>query len=320
MIETVLGPIEATALGPCDYHDHLFIAGGLPVVLEPGFRLDDADAAIAEVTDFQQAGGGSMVDCMPIGVGRDIISLIRVAQATGLQLIAATGFHKDRYYAADHWARSYGVDQITELLVAEARDGIDAYGYSAPRIERTSAKAGIIKIGSSLHRLTRLEEKLFAAAGAAAVETGLPVITHTDSGTCGPEQLERLAKEGLPASRVVLSHMDRNPDPVLHRDLASAGGTLCFDWLGRVDRRPDAVIADLVVAAAESGYLDRVVLGQDMARRSYWRTLGGGPGLRHLFASFVPRLRAAGLSEADLTTLLVSNPQRQLDITTEVPK
>jgi phosphotriesterase-related protein len=313
MIETVLGSIPAAELGACDFHDHLFIAGGLPVALEPGFRLDDAEAAIAEVTEFREAGGRSLVDCMPVGVGRDIDGLIRVAQATGVQIIAATGFHKDRYYPADHWARRYDADRITELLIAEARVGIDASGYAAPVIERRSARAGIIKAGSSAHRLTGLEEKLFAAAGAAALETGLPVITHTDSGTCGPEQLERLGKEGLPAGRVVLSHMDRNPDPVLHRELAEAGATLCFDWLGRIDRRPDSVVADLVVAAAESGYLDRVVVGQDMARRSYWRAHGGGPGLRHLFTSFVPRLRAAGLSEADLTTVLIDNPRRQLD-------
>jgi len=315
MIESVLGPLPADELGPCDFHDHLFIAGGLPLALEPGFRLDDVDAAIREVTEFAEAGGRAIVDCMPIGVGRDIDGLVAVAQATGVTIIAATGFHKDRYYAADHWVRTFDVDQIAELLVAEAREGIDVYGYSAPTITRRDARAGIIKVGSSANRLTSLEEKLFAAVGAAAVTTGLPVITHTDFGTCAPEQLELLGKEGLSAQRVVLSHMDRNPDPILHRDIAAMGATLSFDWLARIDRRSDAVVADLVVAAAEDGYLDRVVLGQDLARRTYWRAFGGAPGLRYLFASFVPRLLAAGVTDAHITQLLVDNPRRQLDIT-----
>jgi len=50
------------------------------------------------------------------------------------------------------------------------------------------------------------------------------------------------------------------------------------------------------------------VLGMDAARRKYWRSYGGGPGLRFLLMEFVPRLRAAGLSAEDVDTIFVRNP------------
>jgi 5-phospho-D-xylono-1,4-lactonase len=59
---------------------------------------------------------------------------------------------------------------------------------------------------------------------------------------------------------------------------------------------------------------DRVVLGSDLARRSYWRPLGGGPGLDYLLTRFVPRLTAEGLAEV-ARRALVDNAARAFTLT-----
>lgn len=310
MITSVLGELPDEHLGPTDCHDHLLIRGGLPIVVEPDFRLDSVDAAIAETRELQAAGGAAIVDCMPLGVGRDAAGLVAVARATGLIVIAATGFHKDQYYTADHWAREYDVDQITGLVVSEFDEGMERTGYGGPFVERIAARPGVIKVATSASGPTLLEEKLLRAVGAAAVATGLPVITHTEDEKAADAQLSALDREGLPPHRVILSHMDRHSGPDELARLCSTGTTVCLDWLGRLDRRPDEVVVQLVAGLLAHGHGDRVVLGQDLARRQYWHAYDGGPGLEHLFTTVVPLMRAAGLSDADIDTVMVETPRR----------
>jgi predicted metal-dependent phosphotriesterase family hydrolase len=311
-VASVLGDVLAEHLGPTDCHDHLFIRGGLPVVLEPDFLLDSTEAAVTEVRELQAAGGRALVDCMPLGVGRDIDRLVSVAEQTGLTIIAATGFHKDRYYAADHWVRDYGVDRITSLVVAEWTDGMERSGYNGPFVERVSARPGVIKVATSSPGPTQTERKLLVAVGAAAAATGLPVITHTDGAGCAETQLDALDREGIASNRVILSHMDRHSSLDQLAGICATGATVCLDWLGRTDRRPDEVVADLAAGLVERGYGHRIVIGQDLARRQYWHAYGGGPGLAHLFTTFVPLLGQAGLSEHDIDTMLVHTPRRVL--------
>lgn len=312
-ITTVLGDVPAHALGPTDCHEHLFINGGLPIVLEPDFKLNSVDAARQEVEDFRDAGGAALVDCMPLGVGRDIESLVQVSIATDVRILAATGFHKERYYTADHWIHTYDVDQITELLIAEFQHGIERTGYGGPIVERVSARPGVIKVATTSPGPTQTERTLLAAVAAAAVSTGLPVITHTDSLQCADSQLQALAAHGVPPERVVLSHMDRHGTADELAAVCASGATVCLDWLGRTDRRPDSYVAELACGLVERGHLERVVFGQDLARRQYWRAYGGGPGLRNLFTSLVPSLRELGLSEHHVQTMLVGNPRRVLN-------
>jgi phosphotriesterase-related protein len=47
----------------------------------------------------------------------------------------------------------------------------------------------------------------------------------------------------------------------------------------------------------------------DLARRSYFPSYGGGPGLGYLLQTFVPRLRAEGLGET-VQLIFVDNPAR----------
>ena len=67
---------------------------------------------------------------------------------------------------------------------------------------------------------------------------------------------------------------------------------------------------DLVVAMVDAGFGGQLLLGMDAARRKYWRSYGGGPGLRFLLHEFVPRLREAGLAQENIDAIFVRNPAR----------
>ena len=62
----------------------------------------------------------------------------------------------------------------------------------------------------------------------------------------------------------MLAHLDRNPDPGLHRELAAAGAWLSYDGIGRIKYGPDSAILGLIDAVGP----ERVLLGGDQARRS----------------------------------------------------
>lgn len=312
MINSVLGPIEPHRLGRTDCHDHLFICGGHAVALEPEFLLDDVEAAVAEANSALASGGEAVLDCMPIGVGRDVDGLVEVASRTGLTVLAVTGFHRDAFYDPDHWLRRLNVEQLTEAVMREASEGLGRSPYDPPDTDRSDVLPAAIKVAVSGEQPTNLEARFLQAVGSVAAATGLPVITHTETVAGAQAQLYALAEYGVPAERVILSHMDRHGELADLEDLCHAGATLCLDCMGRTDRASDDVIVRLAVDLVRAGFGDRVVLGQDLARRRYWQAYGGGPGLAHMFGTVVPRLAKDGLSQAEIDTLLVDTPLRML--------
>ena len=250
-VRTVLGDVEE--LGITYAHEHLFMTGGWPVRNEPDYRLDSLDAAVVEVTEAQRLGLSAVVEMTPLGFGRSPSLMKELAERTGLHVIAVTGFHKSGYYSDAHWMHRYSVDEIAELLVAEIEQGMDEYGLVGPLVRRSSARAGAIKIATAYHSFGRGVARLVGAVAAAARRTGVPVVTHCDKGTMGHELLDALASEGVTADRVVLGHIDHNPDAGYLASLAERGAYLAFDRPGRVKYGPDSEIVALVAELAERG-------------------------------------------------------------------
>lgn len=288
IVRTVLGDIDPASLGPCDAHEHLF----LDTPAQPGEEFLDVDKAIEEAQTLVDAGGRSLVDWTPLGLGRDLDGLERVSQATRLHVVAATGLHRDAHYAADDPFRAEPVERLAERFVTDLED-----------------RCGIVKVGASYHRLTPFEVMVFEAAAAAHERTGAPVCVHTQHGTMGLAIVERLAGLGVPPTSVVLAHVDRNPDAGEHAETAATGATLQLDGPGRTKYWPDSTILRLIADLAGAGHADRLLVGGDTGRRNMLRAYGGGPGLDYVFARFKPRLeRELGTELAD--RIFVANPAR----------
>jgi phosphotriesterase-related protein len=342
-VQTVLGAVAPGDLGVALPHEHLLIdqrayyrepeaASGRGRGMRPiglanhheftydwTLNLDDLHlldevTAIEEIEHFRREGGGTVVDVTPAGLGRDPLGLRRIAQATELHVIMGAGYYTDRTLPADVARR--GEDAIAREIAREITDGVGS----------TGVRAGVIgEIGCSWP-LTRNELKVLRAAAAAARQTGAPLMIHPGPGPAAPAgHLEVIQQAGLDLSRVIVAHVDHTTcDRGQLRALADTGCYLAYDHFGKEVSQFPSLVTDAgfemltdagrireILWLLEQGYGRQVHLSQDIAIKVKLARYGGF-GYAHLLRRVVPRLRRAGLTEADLTMLLVDNPARAL--------
>lgn len=305
MIRTIGGDLAAESAGPVYCHEHLIIDSPLVAETMPQIHLHSIEEAVAEVRPCVAAGVRTMVDAMPAGSGRDPERLTRVSVLTGMRVVAATGLHTDKYYPDVDWTRSETPEQLAERFVADIVEGIDRHDYRGETIERTAARAGLVKVAASTEVLTPRDERLFEAAALTNAATGAPILTHTEGGRGGLGQVEKLMASGVGPERVALSHTDKVDDRGYHGALLETGVSLCYDQGIRDPETTFGLVDDMVSA----GHVDRLLLGTDGARRDLWATLGGTPGLASLY-----RLAGDRLEPGILYSLFVLNPARYLSL------
>jgi phosphotriesterase-related protein len=226
-----------------------------------------------------------------------------------VHVVAPTGLHHERFYGPAHWSHKIGVDDLAELFMLDVSDGIDDLDYSGPIVRRTPYRAGVLKVAASLDGPSDRDRKVFEAAAIAHTQTGVPILTHCEAGTGGPEQVALLADLGVDPAHVTLSHVDKVVDRGYHRALLSAGATVEYDQSYRLNGVPNST-AELIRWMVEDGFGDRIVLGMDAARRGYLRVYGGSPGLTWLLDGFTAELETAGVDAAIRRRLFVDNPAR----------
>ncbi len=321
IIRTVLGDIPSDRIGATDSHDHLIRSGGPEVRLDPAFLMDDVEAAKKEFGRFLDAGGRTMVCMDPIGCGRNVTKMLEIANAYKDRgnIVMTTGFQKGSNYCQNtSFLATVDVKRIAEYMIAEVEEGMDLHSYNGPYVERTQAKAGLIKAGTSYRIITKLEQKALAVAAITQKETGCPISVHTDFGTMGLEILDEIEVNGGSAERTVLCHMQRNPDVWYYAEILDRGATLCFDEPNKAAYRPDTEIAGNIKWLMDRGYGKQIVLGMDAGRveglASYREPAGKANGLEYLLTRFVPLLRKMDVTEEQIQDLLENNPSRAFSI------
>ncbi|HKN56748.1 MAG TPA: phosphotriesterase [Amycolatopsis sp.] len=296
-IRTVLGDIEPAELGVCDAHDHLFFASAIL----PGQELDNAEAAQQELLAFKGAGGSAVVQWTPLGLNRRMTALGKISAETGVHVVAATGFHRMEHYAP-HWR---GIeDQLAFLFTADLLQG--TFPEEDLAGERTGPKAGLIKIAGAFHSIDSHARVTMAAAAIAHEDTGAPIAVHLELGTAALEVMSHLVDiDGVRPDRVILGHLNRNPDLRLLREIAETGAFLAFDGPSRANHATDWRLADCLEALVEAGHGAQLLLGGDTTTAA----ARGGPGMPYLLSTLRPRL-ARVLGDDVLTAMLVANPAR----------
>lgn len=302
-VRTVLGDVPRTALGRTDYHEHLLQSSPL---LE-GDELDDVGRSGDEAARLRSSGFDALVELTPLGLGRDPVGLVEISQRTGLHIIAATGVHHHRHYRTDHPVHGWDEQTLADCFVTELVTGLYPDPFAQAR--RVVARAGVIKVGIDYWEIGDFERRVLNAAGEAHRRTGAPVVCHLELGTAAWEAAELLERSGVDRHKLVLAHIDRNPDAGLHTELAQSGVYLGYDGAARAKYWPDSVLIECLLAVADQGQEDQLLLGGDVARRTSFIAYGGMPGMEYLGKRFVPRLlEAAGPGLVD--RVLVQNPAR----------
>lgn len=304
VVQTVLGPIPAGELGLTYSHEHL-VAYATPELIakDEDLFLNDPARVAPDLKAFRDVGGRAIAEMTTVDYRRDASALRHLSAETGVHIIAATGYNKGTY--CKPYTEGKEIDQVARWMAAEVLEGI----------EGTGVKAGMIKFGTSLNTVHPWEEIAGRAAARAHRRCGAPIVTHTEAGTMAREQLALLAEEGVSADRVILCHLDRNPDPELHIDLARSGAFISYDQIPKPKYATEASSIELIVLLVRQNLHRQVLLGDDFARRRFFQGWGGSPGLTYLATVFTGKLREALISagldpEPILQDLFIHNPAR----------
>jgi predicted metal-dependent phosphotriesterase family hydrolase len=308
-IQTVLGRIDPGELGWTLPHEHTAIALWHIANRWDYWELRRDEAVIfEELAKFAAAGGSAIVDLTLPGVGRDPLWLAGLARATGLHVVMGSGWYRDAYYPAEVLIDRRSVGDLADEIVREATEGVGDTGI----------RAGIIgEIGTDKPWLSAREERVHRAAARAARRTGLSITTHAVQSTVGLDQLTMFEEEGADLSRVVIGHADSNPSPDYHQAIVERGATVEFDFLGMsftsLERHGEGRIVESICELLSRGQAGQVLLSQDVCHDSQL-TRYGGNGYVYLADTFLPRLRAVGVSDDEIRTMTVDNPRRLLAI------
>jgi phosphotriesterase-related protein len=299
-VMTVLGPLEAGAIGITDAHNHLWIRPVAGAAADAPQLIDEA-AIAAELGDYRRAGGSAIVDCQPGGAGRDGRVLARLSRASGVHVIASTGFHRRHYYGdrAPLW------DQSAEGVVATMHSEITD-GLAECRDGGEPVRPGVIKIALEA-TLAETPRHLLEAAAAVCRQTGYAIEAHTEQGASVEMFLSYFLGVGVDPGRLIFCHVDKRPDLALHQTLADADVLLEYDTFYRPKYDPDTNLWPLLEQMVASGYGGSLALATDMADAAFWQRLGGGPGLAGLLTQIRPRLEQIGFDAATIRQLLGGN-------------
>ncbi len=316
LVNTVMGPISADNLGLTLMHEHLVV--GLP-----GWECDalgsyDREAVCkTRVEALQEAKGfgvKSMVDPVPADLGRDVELAKMISDRTGLNIILATGLYNEASGASPYFKlRSMMLDTVTEIseiFIKEVTQGIG----------KTGVKAGVIKVATGHGAITPYEETVLKAAAKAQKETGVPIMTHTEAGTMGPEQADLLISEGADPTRIVIGHMCGNANLQYHVSVLEKGVYIGFDRLGVEPLMPDNLRKACIIGLAGIGYANRIILSQDhtrfLGRPWPWDSSDSADtsmsmwSYTHVFRNIIPALKKARVSDETIKTMMVDNPRR----------
>jgi len=310
-IRTVLGDIAPEELGVCYSHEHLIIDPSFATDQNPDFLLDSVENGVAEVRELKAMGVGACVDSMPMDCGRNLTKLAEISRQSGVHILAPTGLHLAKYYSPEHWSAGLSpIDErwLADLFVADIEEGARMNDSNSPSSPRGVYRAGLIKV-AALEEWDARTQGIFLGAMWAQEETGAPILTHTENGRLALEQARFLEEQGADLEHVVLSHLDRNPDVAYHRAVLQTGVTIEYDshfrWKGD---GPNPTLELLKVLLPE--FPNQIVLGMDAARRSYWKSYGGKPGLSYLYGNFRNQMLEAGISQELVGKVFVSTPTR----------
>jgi phosphotriesterase-related protein len=305
-IMTVHGPIAPQELGVTLVHEHVLVDFIGADQVRPG-RYDADEVfrvVLPHLKRVRELGCRSFVECTPAYLGRDPRLLKRLAEASGLHLLTNTGYYGARagkfLPALVHHETA---DQLAQRWLREWSEGIDGSGI----------RPGFIKIGVDAGPLSAIGRKLVQAAARAHRHSGLVIAAHTGDGAAALAQIDLVRQEKVDPAAFIWVHAQNEGDLALHFRAAEAGAWVEFDGI-----RPETVArhVELVLEMKKRGYLGRVLVSHDAG----WYAVGepGGGKFRSydtLFTDFIPALKQAGGTEADIRQLLVDNPRNALTIT-----
>lgn len=317
-VATVRGPVPPGALGTTLMHEHVFILNAEMQQNRTDWDEDERIAdAVGKLNEAAALGVETIVDVTVLGLGRYVPRLQRIAGATPVNIVVATGVYT--YGDVPFWFYERRprrgrpeTDPMVEFFVRDITEGIS----------ETGVRAGILKCATGERGLTPDVERILRAVAHAHRRTGVPITTHSVAALRnGLDQQRVFAEEGVDLAHVIIGHSGDTDDLDYLRELMDAGSTIGMDRFGiepllSLERR-----VATVAALCREGYADRMVLSHDAACWLDWFDPDRGEALRealpnwhyrHISEAVLPALNKLGVGPTEIETMLVANPRRLL--------
>jgi len=310
-VRTIKGDLDPGTLGFTHCHDHLFVFKTEQTQLPENLLLNSYDKTKNEVLRFIEKGERCVLDAQPFGAGRHASLLERLCRETEIDIVPSTGLHKSTFYKPDFWSFNAHLSEIADLFISEIEEGMYDYDYYDSFRRRSVIRAGAIKIAIDEQGLTEKNKKVFKAAIIAHKKTGAPILTHTELSKWGLEQAKYLIAGGVPRQSIIISHMDRVINISKHIEVAQLGVFLAYDTIVRSRYHSDEEEVLMLKTMIQNGFCNQIVIGMDSTRERFL-TYGGPIGLDFILSHFMPMLIKVGISEENIDTITVKNPQTAL--------
>ncbi len=320
-VQTVRGPVDTAELGPTLMHEHVFVLTADVQQNYPeewGSEDDRVADAVQKLTKLAATGVRTIVDPTVIGLGRYVPRIQRIAEQVDLNIVVATGcytyddvpfFFHHRGPALDAAVGAEVPDPMVDMFVGDIEDGIAG----------TGVRAAFLKCAIDHQGMTAGVERVMRAVARAHRATGVPITVHTHPGSRqGLAAQEVLGDEGVDPRRVVLGHSGDTTDVDHLSELADAGFVLGMDRFGINLETTFEARADTVAEMCRRGHADRMVLSQDASCYIDWLAPGVMDLLpqwhyTHIHEEVLPYLREHGVTDEQITTMLVDNPRRYFE-------
>jgi phosphotriesterase-related protein len=168
--------------------------------------------------------------------------------------------------------------------------------------------------------LTPGVERIARAVARAHVETGAPITVHTSGGRqSGRTAVRIFAEEGVDLTKVVIGHAGDSNDLDYLTGLADTGVLLGMDRFGLDLFNPGAERIKTIAIMAGRGYAGSMVLAHDAscfidyfgaAHDAARAATAPNWHYEHISDDVLPALLASGVTQAQIDTMMITNPVR----------
>jgi phosphotriesterase-related protein len=312
---TARGPLDTDALGVTLMHEHVFVLSTEIMQNYPegwGDEETRINDAIARLNELKARGVDTIVDLTVIGLGRYIPRIQRVARATGINIIVATGVYTFNdvpmyFHYQGPGTVLGGPEFMADMFVRDITEGIAG----------TGVKAAILKCATDQQGVTPGVERVLRAVAVAHRRTGVPISTHTHAQTeRGLEQQHIFEEEGVDLSRVIIGHSGDTTDIAYLEKLIARGSYIGMDRFGIDVLLPFEDRVNTVAEMCKRGHADRMVLSHDascfidsLPEAALPQILPNWHYL-HIHNDVIPALKARGVTDEQLHQMLVENPRK----------
>ena len=252
-----------------------------------------------------------------VGLGRYIPRVARVNAEVDINIVAATGLYT--FDEIPHFLHYRGPgtllggdEPMTEMFVKDIREGIGGTGDQG-RVPQGRRR------GAGAHPRTRR-----GCSGPSRPPTSRPACrspcTPTPRTRPAGSRWTSTSAEGVDLTKVVVGHAGDSNDLDYLRALADRGATIGCDRFGLDRFNPTEQRVATIAALCAQGYADRIVLAHDAscyidffsARTAQDALAQAAPNwhYEHISRDVLPALREPGVTDEQITTMMVDNPRR----------